>query len=46
MHFTRGEKHGHSANSVTEHSPFFFRLPSEKEAEEEEDEALIKGRRM
>lgn len=26
MHFTREEKHGHSANSVTVHSPFFFFL--------------------
>lgn len=25
MHFTREEKHGHSANSVTVHSPFFLR---------------------
>lgn len=46
MHFTRGEKHGHSANSVTEHSPFFGGLLSEKEAECKEEEALIKGRRM
>lgn len=44
MHLTREEKHGYSANSVTEHSPFL--LLSEKEAEGEEEKALIKGRRM
>lgn len=44
MRFTREEKHGHSANSATEH---LFLLLSGKEAERgEEEKALIKGRRM
>lgn len=45
MYFTREEKHGHSANSVSEHSHFFLLL-SEKEAKGVEEKALIKGARM
>lgn len=51
MHFTREEKHGHSANSATEQSSFFLLL-SEKEAgrrsgkgfdERQEDVRCIRG---